>query len=86
MEDVRATLGEEGEKEIKHYNLKQNKEENCSVCMMKLVKDQEVSELKCGHIFHKECIMKWLKEYNYKCPVCRAECGKPKFNLDQNEI
>ena len=85
MEDVRATLGKEGEKEIKHYNLKEDKEGTCSVCMMSFEKDQEVSELKCGHIFHKECIMKWLKEYNYKCPVCRAECGKPKFNLNDNE-
>ena len=48
---------------------------------MEFEKDQEVSELNVNHIFHKDCVMKWLKEYNYKCPVCRAECGKPKFNL-----
>ena len=85
MEDVRATLGEDGEKEIKHYKLKEKLDGTCSVCMMELEKDQEVSELKCKHVFHKDCIMKWLKDYNYKCPICRAECGKPKFNLDQNE-
>lgn len=85
MEDVRATLGKEGEKEIKNYKLKEDLDGTCSVCMMKLEKTQEVSELKCKHVFHKECIMKWLKEYNYKCPVCRAECGKPKFNLNDNE-
>ena len=85
MEDVRATLSEDGEKEIKHYKLKEKIDGTCSVCMMELEKDQEVSELKCKHVFHKDCIMKWLKEYNYKCPICRAECGKPKFNLGQNE-
>ena len=81
MEDVRATLGEDGEKEIKNYKLEKKIEGTCAVCMMEFEKDQEVSELKCNHIFHKDCVMKWLKEYNYKCPVCRAECGKPKFNL-----
>ena len=81
MEDVRATLDEDGEKEIKNYKLEKKIEGTCAVCMMEFEKDQEVSELKCNHIFHKDCVMKWLKEYNYKCPVCRAECGKPKFNL-----
>lgn len=81
MEDVRATLGDDGEKEIKNYKLEKKIEGTCAVCMMEFEKDQEVSELKCNHIFHKDCVMKWLKEYNYKCPVCRAECGKPKFNL-----
>ena len=34
-------------------------------------KDEEgISTLKCGHQFHSECIIKWLKIKN-NCPICR---------------
>ena len=38
-------------------------------------KGDKISKLKCEHTFHNDCIMQWLKEYNYRCPVCRKECG-----------
>jgi hypothetical protein len=34
---------------------------------------QEVCQLTCGHIFHKECVNKWLVEkFRNDCPLCRA--------------
>ena len=53
----------------------------CTICMMKFEEEDMVSKLKCNHIFHEDCIKEWLKEYSYKCPVCRAECGKPKYDI-----
>ena len=49
--------------------------------MMGVKKGDKISKLKCDHTFHTDCIMQWLKEYNYKCPVCRKECGQAKYHI-----
>ena len=79
MDDVKVTLKDESR--IKKYKLSENKEEKCSICMSSLEKENHVWELPCGHIFHQDCISKWLKEYNYKCPICRQETGESKFDV-----
>ena len=81
MEDIRVTLEEDSIKEIENYVLDKDKDDKCIICMMSFKKDDKVSKLKCKHEFHKDCVETWLKNYNYKCPVCREECGKPKYNL-----
>jgi hypothetical protein len=48
----------------------------CSVCMEEFTETALVRRMQCNHVFHKKCIDKWLLEYNYKCPMCRTECGK----------
>ena len=78
MDDVIPVLNEEDLKEIKKYN-NQNEELNCCICIDNIKIDEEVSELKCGHKFHTECIEKLLKEYTNKCPVCRYECKSSKY-------
>jgi len=47
-----------------------NKNDSCSICLDKLTSN--VIKLKCNHIYHKGCIMPWLKESN-SCPLCREE-------------
>ncbi|AES92116.1 putative transcription factor C2H2 family [Medicago truncatula] len=54
-------------------------EETCAVCLNKLKMEDEVRELmNCDHVFHKECIDKWLEHghdnenHNQTCPLCRA--------------
>ena len=69
------------ELEIKDKNVEK---ENCSVCLESIKPENDKDDsynkkvllkLPCGHIFHSVCIMKWLIECNYKCPVCRKSCG-----------
>ena len=45
-----------------------NSTDECSICYDKY--NQEVGKLKCDHIFHKKCILKWLETSN-TCPLCR---------------
>ena len=48
------------------------------------IKNKEISTLKCGHQFHKECISKWLEKKN-KCPLCRQIVNE-ELNLDDNKL
>ena len=81
MEDVKVTLDDEAVDKIKSEKLTEDLNEKCSICMMDMKKDEEYSKLPCQHNFHTDCVMKWLKEYNYKCPVCREECGQAKYHV-----
>lgn len=44
---------------------------NCAVCLEE-VKRSESKKLKCKHIFHSKCIIKWF-ETSIECPQCRME-------------
>ena len=43
-----------------------------------------ISVLNCGHQFHINCIIKWLK-INNKCPICR-QIADPELKDDNNKI
>jgi len=45
---------------------------DCSICKEEFKMSETVNQLPCVHIFHSECIQKWLKIHN-QCPVCRYE-------------
>jgi len=54
-------------------------EDTCAVCLNQLKDEDEVRELmNCYHVFHKECIDRWLEHdhesenHNPTCPLCRA--------------
>eukprot|EP01065_Artemidia_motanka_P018722 TRINITY_DN2205_c0_g1_i2.p2 TRINITY_DN2205_c0_g1~~TRINITY_DN2205_c0_g1_i2.p2 ORF type:complete len:316 (+),score=91.67 TRINITY_DN2205_c0_g1_i2:63-950(+) len=47
-------------------------EVECVVCQDGLRKGDEAVEMPCGHTFHNDCLMPWLKEHN-TCPTCRHE-------------
>ena len=80
--DVVTTLEEEDLNNLRKFKTDKILEEKCSVCMANINIDEEVCELPCKHNFHNECIEPWLKQYNYKCPICRMEVGKPKHNIE----
>ncbi|XP_021297590.1 RING-H2 finger protein ATL18 [Herrania umbratica] len=64
-------------------------EEVCSICLVEFEKEDVVSQLhKCRHVFHMNCIEKWLDHDQFTCPLCRsflfdnvnsshAKCGTP---------
>ncbi|CAM8981556.1 unnamed protein product [Rhodiola kirilowii] len=49
-------------------------DEPCAVCLNRLEEEDAVRRLRCCHVFHAECIDKWI-EYDHEhvtCPLCRA--------------
>ena len=81
MEDVKTTLDDSDLESLEVKTASKDMDTTCSVCMTKILKDNKYIDLPCKHTFHESCISTWLKEYNYKCPVCRKECGKPKYDI-----
>jgi len=64
------------------HNIKQNNlEDKCSICLDDMKINQEVIELQCNHIYHSNCINEYLTNYNYKCPCCKEEIGRPVHNI-----
>ncbi|OZJ06909.1 hypothetical protein BZG36_00086 [Bifiguratus adelaidae] len=46
--------------------------ERCQVCLTEYEDGEDVRLLNCKHVFHKECIDKWLTEGSNRCPICRG--------------
>eukprot|EP00249_Psilotum_nudum_P015504 c25360_g3_i1 orf=553-1917(+) len=44
----------------------------CCICLGKYKDDEELRELPCTHLFHVECVDKWLK-INASCPLCKHD-------------
>ena len=80
-EDVLVTLDDKEFENLVSKKLEDKIEYDCAVCLESMVKDETVTELKCNHTYHTSCIETYLKQYNYKCPVCRADVGKHKYNI-----
>lgn len=80
-ENVKVATDEEDIMKLKTKTLEDKHDDDCTICMGTMVKDEVVIELGCNHTFHKDCIVPYLKDYNYKCPLCRKEVGKSKADI-----
>uniref|UniRef100_A0A914QX09 RING-type domain-containing protein n=1 Tax=Panagrolaimus davidi TaxID=227884 RepID=A0A914QX09_9BILA len=47
----------------------------CIICYSPLTQSNTYAITKCGHTFHKRCIMRWLK-VSENCPTCRVDAVK----------
>ena len=54
----------------------------CVICLNEINKDEKV--LDCNHVFHKECIEKWMKEKT-ECPICRVDVEEYRLETNENE-
>jgi len=55
---------------------------NCTICLNEIIINDKIIKLSCNHIYHEECIITYLGNYSNKCPICRTEIGRPKYNID----
>ena len=42
----------------------------CSICLMEM-EMLDIERLRCEHMFHRECLSKWMNTKNI-CPTCRS--------------
>jgi len=55
---------------------------DCCICLENITIDKYI--LKCGHIYHVNCIEMWYKK-NHKCPLCRDSVfNKPLKDFGEN--
>ena len=66
-------------KHIKKYS--KIKEKKCSICLLKYKKSDIIKELPCNHIFHKNCILKWMEKSNV-CPICKYDITEEVNNIE----
>lgn len=88
MEDVTIALKNEelnALKKERYYDIKIKnpalaKYTTCNICLDEYNDDSHCIILPCEHIYHNECITKWLGQNSNKCPVCKKEVapGEPK--------
>jgi hypothetical protein len=58
---------------------------SCAICLDNFSGDQKkVAELRCQHIFHVDCLNKWV-ETNDICPMCRAPILKDAAHSPRND-
>ena len=53
-----------------------NEAVECAVCLCKIEEGEEIRELRCLHMFHIECLDRWVGHRNGTCPLCRG-CISP---------
>ena len=84
FKDVIVTVNNKDINNLKKNVLIEDLEEECSICLSKMVTTEEIINLDCNHKYHSKCILKYLQEYNYKCPICRKNVGVYEHNIIDN--
>jgi len=56
-------------------------EKSCSICMDDFEPQSILRKISCSHLFHKNCLDKWLTENSYKCPICRSSVAEHHANI-----
>ena len=69
--------------------LNSKSDENCVVCLEEFMIGEELKELPCNHMYHKDCILTWLGHRN-TCPLCKGELARdtqeaPQGNVDDDD-
>ena len=68
--EVKEVKEEKQEKQFLEFKILGNFENNeCIICLDNMKKDDDIIIIKCGHKYHKTCLMKWFNKKKI-CPEC----------------
>ncbi|RIA90270.1 hypothetical protein C1645_737998 [Glomus cerebriforme] len=56
-----------------------NNSDLCSICLEELVDGETLRELPCSHLYHMECVDKWLTTKSSQCPLCKQDVTPPEI-------
>ncbi|XVF10277.1 hypothetical protein REPUB_Repub07fG0168800 [Reevesia pubescens] len=58
---------------IRKFQVHEEGDLTCTVCLNCIEKLDEIRELSnCSHVFHRECLDKWVDKDRVTCPLCRS--------------
>ena len=58
----------------------------CSICLESFMQRSDISTTLCGHVFHTNCIQRWLQNGRKICSQCRKGCKQTiKLYFSENE-
>ena len=80
-EDILVTLNDNTLNNLPEETVTTDDYDRCTICLMDIDKGDSIIKLKCNHYFHKDCITEYLKDFDYKCPICRDEIGETKAHI-----
>ncbi|KAF8377263.1 hypothetical protein HHK36_030638 [Tetracentron sinense] len=58
----------------------------CAVCLSNFREGEKIRELQCNHIFHKDCLDKWLQHDSPTCPLCRSTVLPEKIGVEPRQV
>jgi hypothetical protein len=59
----------------------------CSICLDEFIGGDSVRQLPCKHIFHDDCVGKWLVERSSTCPLCKLDLLQvPEVEEPEDEV
>ena len=63
------------ESKIADINKLNEENKKCLICLEEYVNNDNVIYLPCFHIFHKNCIIQWIKKHA-NCPLCKININE----------
>mmetsp|Transcript_2000 Transcript_2000/g.5303 ORF Transcript_2000/g.5303 Transcript_2000/m.5303 type:complete len:273 (-) Transcript_2000:315-1133(-) len=74
QDERRASVGSACD-EKRLWGVKYTEAELCAICLEPYSVREAFRQLACGHVFHSDCIVRWLSRAN-RCPLCN-NCAVP---------
>lgn len=85
-EDRRPAMSRNARDELRLVTVME--EETCVICQEDLPLGSKAKSMPCGHKFHDDCLLEWVKKSN-SCPTCRFDelpSEKVHFDKEQRRI
>jgi hypothetical protein len=58
---------------VPYHPLPEGSPPSCVICIEEYERGERCFVMPgCAHMFHRECVRKWLRQGNPTCPICRA--------------
>ena len=83
----KKVLSDKGNNQLEeiYFKKKDNINTSCPIYQTDFQENEIITKLPCGHCFTTEAIIKWLKEQQAICPVCRYELDSKEVKNDDLE-